>query len=274
MTAVPQRARPLDLTAAEWIKLRSLRSTYWVLLTAAAVACGISLLICNADVGQWPRMTPGQRAGFDPMADSFTGFAVAQLFFAALGALTMTGEYSSGLIRATFTAVPARRAVLAAKATVACLATVPIGIAAALVTFTAGQAILSQQHIGISLTHPGALRAVIATAVFFGAATLIGLGAGSLIRNAAGAISAVVVLLFLAPTFLHGGSQWAADIGNALPGNAIRRLTSLHPWPGAPSLTESVLVIIVYPAVALAAARKAGAPSHAPDGSSLGSRGD
>ncbi len=112
-------------SAAEWIKLRSLRSTYWVLLAATVIASGIGLLVCNADAGQWPRMTPGQRAGFDPMADAFTGFAVAQLLFAAIGVLTMTGEYSSGLIRTTFVAVPARRAVLAAKAAVVCLVASP-----------------------------------------------------------------------------------------------------------------------------------------------------
>jgi ABC-2 type transport system permease protein len=137
---------------------------------------------------------------------------------------------------------------------VACLVTAAIGLGAALISFAAGQAILSWQHIGISLGHPGALRAVIAASVFLGSVTLIGLGLGVVIRNAAGALSVIVILLFLAPMFLHDGSHWVADIGNALPGNAIRRLVSLHPWPGAPSITESVLVMIAYPVAALAAA--------------------
>ncbi len=90
--------------------------------------------------------------------------------------------------------------------------------------------------------------------MFLGSVTLTGLGLGVVIRNAAGALSVIVAVLFLAPTSLHGGTRWATDIGNALPGNAIRRLVSLHPWPGAPSITESVLVMIAYPAIALAAA--------------------
>jgi hypothetical protein len=106
MTAVPLRPRPLDLVAAEWIKLRSLRSTWWVLLAAAAVAFAVGLLVCSTDAGQWPRMTPGQRAGFDPLADSFVGFAVAQLLFAAIGVLSVTGAYSSGLIRTTLARPP------------------------------------------------------------------------------------------------------------------------------------------------------------------------
>ena len=86
------------------------------------------------------------------------------------------------------------------------------------------------------------------------AVALIGLGLGVLIRHGAGALTAVVVLLFLAPSFLHGTSSWVIDIGNALPANAIRRLVSLHPWPNAPSITEAVVIIVAYPVAALAAA--------------------
>ncbi|MDQ2815407.1 MAG: ABC transporter permease [Actinomycetota bacterium] len=254
--AHPAAAHPaaLDLIAAEWIKLRSLRSTYLVLLAAAVIALGVGVLVCNNDAVGWPGMLPAARAAFDPMADSFVGFSIAQLIFAAIGVLTVTGEYSSGLIRTTFAAVPARRAVLAAKATVVCLVTVSVGLVTALATFWAGQAILSGQHIGISLGHPGAVRAVISAALFLVAAALMGLGLGVLIRNAAGALSVVVALLFLAPSFLHGTSEWVIDIANVLPANAIRRLVSLHPWPHAPSITESTIVIVVYPVVALAAA--------------------
>jgi ABC-2 type transport system permease protein len=254
--ASPAEARPraLDLAAAEWIKLRSLRSTYLVLLTGVVAAFAIGLLVCNADVSQWPRMSPAARATLDPMADSFVGFSVAQLIFAAIGVLIVTGEYSSGLIRTTFSAVPARHAVLAAKAAVVCLVTVAVGLITALATFTAGQAILSRQDIGISLGHPGAGRAVIAAALYLVAVALLGMGLGVLIRNAAGALTAIVVLLFLAPSFLQGTSRWLIDIANALPANAIRRLVSLHPGPHAPSIAGSVIVIVVYPAVALAAA--------------------
>jgi ABC-2 type transport system permease protein len=254
MTTIQARPRPRDLAAAEWIKLRSLRSTYLVLLTGVVAALAIGLLACSSDASQWPQLNPGERAAVDPMADSFVGFAIAQLIFAAIGVLTVTGEYSSGLIRTTFAAVPARGSVLAAKATVVSLVTAVVGLITALVAFTAGQATLSRQHAGISLAHPGAIRAVIAAAVFLVAATLIGLGLGVLMRHAAAALTAVVVLLFLAPILLHGTSHWVTDIANVLPGNAIRRMVSLHPWPNAPSMTTAALVIIAYPVLALAAA--------------------
>jgi ABC-type transport system involved in multi-copper enzyme maturation permease subunit len=254
VTAIPGQPRALDLATAEWIKLRSLRSSYLVLLAAAATAFVVGLLACGADASQWPHMTPGQRAGFDPMADSFVGFSVAQLVFAAMGVLVVTGEYSSGLIRTTFAAVPARRAVLAAKAAVAATVMAIVGVITALATFTAGQAVLSGQHAGISLGQPVAIRAVAAAAAYLAAVTLIGVALGVLIRNAAGAMTAMVVLLFLAPALLHGTSRWVTGIASALPANAIRRLVSLHPWPHAPSVAEAALVIAAYPALALAVA--------------------
>jgi len=246
-------ARAGDLVAAEWIKLRSLSSTYMVLLAAVITAFGVGLLVCNADANTWARLQPG-RMVIDPMADSFVGFSVAQLIFAAVGVLTMTGEYSSGLIRTTFAAVPPRGAVLAAKAAVVAAVTFAVGLVTALASFAAGQAIFSRPHIGISLGHPGAVRAIIAAALFLVAVSLTGLALGVLIRNAAGALTAVVVLLFLGPSFLHGTSRWVIDIANALPANGIRRLVSLHPWPNAPSVTEAVIIIVVYPVVTLAAA--------------------
>jgi ABC-type transport system involved in multi-copper enzyme maturation permease subunit len=246
-------ARAGDLVAAEWIKLRSLSSTYMVLLAAVITAFGVGLLVCNADANTWARLQAG-RMVIDPMADSFVGFSVAQLIFAAVGVLTMTGEYSSGLIRTTFAAVPPRGAVLAAKAAVVAAVTFAVGLVTALASFAAGQAIFSRQHIGISLGHPGAVRAIIAAALFLVAVSLTGLALGVLIRNAAGALTAVVVLLFLGPSFLHGTSRWVIDIANALPANGIRRLVSLHPWPNAPSVTEAVIIIVVYPVMTLAAA--------------------
>jgi hypothetical protein len=194
------------------------------------------------------------RASVDPLADSFVGFAVAQLIFAALGVLTMTGEYSSGLIRITFAAVPARRAVLAAKAAVICASTLIVGLGAALAAFLAGQAILSTQRLGIPLSHPGAPRAIIAAGLFLPAVALNGLALGVLIKNSAGALAVMVAVLFIGPEFLNGTSQWVVDIANALPASAIWRLVSLHAMPHAPSMTECVIVAIAYPVVTLAAA--------------------
>ena len=254
MTSAPAIARPRDLVAAEWIKLRSLRSTYFMLLAAVVTALAIGMLVCNVDASQATDSGPAHHVHMDPLADSLVGFALAQLVFAALGVLAMTGEYSSGLIRTTLAAVPARRAILAAKATVVGLVALTVGLGTALAVFLAGQCILSPQHLGISLGHPGAARAVIAAGLFLSAVALTGLALGVLIRSAAGALAVLVAVLFVIPEFLNGTSQWIIDIADVLPANAIRRLVSLQALPHAPSMTESVIVIIAYPVVALAAA--------------------
>jgi hypothetical protein len=254
MTTAPAPARPSDLVAGEWIKLRSLRSSYFMLLAATAIALGVGMVVCSVDASQVTHPLPGRHAPVDPLADSFVGFAIAQLIFAALGVLAMTGEYSSGLIRTTFAAVPVRCAVLAAKAAVIFALTLTAGLVTALTAFLAGQAILSGQHLGISLSHPGAVRAVIAAGLFLPAVALTGLALGVLIRNAAGALTVMVAVLFVVPEFLSGTNQWVIDVADALPANAIRRLVSLDPMPHAPSVTECVIVMIAYPAVTLAVA--------------------
>jgi ABC-2 type transport system permease protein len=254
MTTALASARPRDLVAGEWIKLRSLRSTYFMLLAATVIALGVGMVVCSVDVSELAHPRPGQHPTVDPLADSFVGFMIAQLIFAALGVLAMTGEYSSGLIRITFAAVPARRAVLAAKAAVIFALTLTAGLVTALAAFLAGQAILSTQHLGISLSHPDAVRAIIAAGLFLPAVALTGLALGVLVRNAAGALTVLVAVLFVVPEFLNGTSQWVIDIANALPATAIRRLVSLHPVPHAPSVTECVMVIVAYPVVTLAAA--------------------
>jgi ABC-2 type transport system permease protein len=254
MTTALAPARPHDLVTGEWIKLRSLRSTYFMLLAAMVIALAIGMLVCNVDASQATRPLSGRQAAVDPLTDSFVGFVISQLIFAALGVLAMTGEYSSGLIRTTFAAVPARRAVLAAKAAVIFALTLTAGLVTALTAFLAGQAILSTQHLGISLSHPGAARAIIAAGLFLPAVALTGLALGVLLRSTAGALTVLIAVLFVVPELLNGTSQWVIDIANALPATAIRRLVSLHPMPHAPSVTECVIVMIAYPAVTLAAA--------------------
>jgi ABC-2 type transport system permease protein len=140
MTAVtdtataPARAR--GVLAAEWIKLRSVRSAYLTLLFAAVAAVGVGYLVTHADATHWATMSAQAKAAFDPVGDCFSGLGIAQLAFGAFGVLAMTAEYSSGLIRTTFAAVPRRRAVLAAKAVVAGAVTLVAGEVIAFATFS------------------------------------------------------------------------------------------------------------------------------------------
>ena len=103
---------------SEWTKLRTVRSTYWTLLAAAVAMIGVSVIVCAILVAQYANMSIKDKASFDPVTLSLAGGFLAQLAIAVLGVLVITSEYSSGMIRATFAAVPQRVTVLAAKATV------------------------------------------------------------------------------------------------------------------------------------------------------------
>lgn len=158
-TTVPITARARDLLASEWIKLRSVRSTYLVLLMSAAVAVAVGIFSAatvKASHLDW--------ATFDPVQTSLAGLLVVQLAFGVFGALAITSEHTTGMIRTTFAAVPRRRAVLAAKATVTAAAALVAGEAIAFAAFFAGQLVLSGKHLpgrhlSVTLADPGVLRA-------------------------------------------------------------------------------------------------------------------
>ncbi len=116
LTRSATRAEPgysfRSATRMEWLKLRSVRSTSWILLVFAVGMIGLSVLVLSHE--HWATMSAGERAAFDPVNEGFTGLALGQLVLGVLGVLAITTEFSSGMIRATFAAVPRRPVVLAA----------------------------------------------------------------------------------------------------------------------------------------------------------------
>lgn len=158
VTADPARFR--DLLAAEWIKLWSLRSTRWTLPLVFLFVIGVSVNSSLADHRNWPTYPEERREMFrlyGPVRDAFpeAGYLLLILASATLGALTIVGEYQSGLIRATFAAVPARRAMVAAKAVVLAGVMLVFGTLTAATAFWASQAILADRGAGWSIGEPG-----------------------------------------------------------------------------------------------------------------------
>jgi ABC-2 type transport system permease protein len=250
---MPARAR--DVLASEWIKLRSVRSTYLVLLFAAAAAVGIGYLVAHADATHWPRMTAAARAAFDPVDDSFTGLGLAQLAFGALGVLAICSEYTTGLIRTTFAAVPRRRAVIAAKAAVVGVVTLLAGELIAFVTFFTGQWALSAQHLNVTLAHPGALRGVLAAGFYLAVMAWVGMGLGVVIRHTVGAITAMVAVVFLLSEIVNAlPTPWDTRIGRFTLNLAGQQTIVQHPHAGYFSAGLSFLIVAAYAAAAIAAA--------------------
>ncbi|MFI1352821.1 ABC transporter permease [Streptomyces sp. NPDC020898] len=230
-------ARFRHLLAAEWIKLWSLRSTALVLTAGALTTLGICVNAArvNADrlaqQAELPPEPPGGKPAlpqmlYDPLGAAYVSpaWALLMITVAALGASVIFGEYTSGLIRTTFAAVPDRRAVVAAKVTVVTGVTLVLGAAVSGGCFGVTQAILRDHH-GMSLDGPGALRAVTASALMLPLCALIGMAVGALIRHTAGAVVTVIGLLILVPQFFSGEQyRWVAEIGNAMPLTAWDRL--------------------------------------------------
>jgi ABC-2 type transport system permease protein len=188
----------------EWIKLRSLRSTWWTLAIAAAAAIGIGVA-----VGINTRNPAG-----DLTNNALAGIIPSLLLIGVLGALAMTSEYSSGMIRATLAAAPRRRLLLAAKAAVFAAAAVTVGEAASFIAFFAGGATLRHGIPAPALTQPGVLRAVLLSGVSFGLIGLIGLGLGAIVRHSGAAIGVVVGGVYVLPTIV---GQVAHGLGVYMP---------------------------------------------------------
>ena len=237
----------------EWLKLRSVRSTWWTLLVFAAGMIGLAVPILIHQ--HWATMSAADRASFDPTNDSFAGLAVGQLALGVLGVLAVTSEFSSGMIRATFAAAPRRPLVLAAKAAIVAAVTLVAGEILAFVAFGVGEAVLRNPAPHASLGEPGVLRAVLMAGAYPALIALIGLGLGALIRHTAGAISAVVGVLFVLPLILLPlGTSIQNAAGQFMPMLiAENSLTAVKPLAHSLSAGVGFAMLCLYAAAALAA---------------------
>jgi ABC-2 type transport system permease protein len=237
----------------EWLKLRSVRSTWWTLLVFAAGMIGLAVLVMAHY--HWATMPPGARAGFDPTNDSLAGLAIGQLALGVLGVLAISTECSSGLIRATFAAAPRRPLVLAAKTAVLAAVTLVAGEIMAFAAFALGEAVLRAPAPHATLAQPGVLRAVLMAGAYPALIALFGLGLGAVIRHTAGAICAVAGVLFALPLILIPfGTSVQNSVGQYLPMlMAENSLSAVKPVPHSLSPGVAFGLLCLYVAAALAA---------------------
>ena len=237
----------------EWLKLRSVRSTWWTLLVLAAGLIGLAILVMAHE--HWATMSAVDRASFDPTNNSYWGLAIGQLVIGVLGVLAVTSEFSSGMIRATFAAVPRRPLVLAAKAAVLAAVTLVAGEILAFTAFAIGQAVLKSPAPHATLGQPGVLRAVLMAGAYPALIALIALGLGAVIRHTAGAISAVVGILFVLPLILLPlGTSVQNSVGQFMPMLiAENSMTAVKPQSHTLSPGLGFAVLCGYAVLALAA---------------------
>jgi len=249
-----QRVTQARVIRSEWTKLRTLPSSAWSLLVAAVLIVGFGALYSGVRVTR-PPQDPAAVASFDPTAVSLSGLQLAQLAIGVLGALLITGEYATGMIRTSFAAVPARLPVLWGKAVGYALAVLALCVPASFAAFLVGQSILSAEQLGTTLGQPGAARAVLGGGLYLAAVGLLGLGLGALLRGTAAAVGALFGLLF-APQILVGllPSTWSDQLYGYLPAPAGIAVTSVRQDPASLAPWTGLGVFCLYTAVLLALA--------------------
>jgi len=241
--------RALDLLASEWTKFRSVRSTYWSLLVAVLTPVAVSAVVAFAFTSARNQGPPP-----DPLLPGVISLEYALIAVSVMGVLAFSAEYSTGLIRVTFTAAPRRRAVLAAKAVVLGAVTLAAGELVAFISFWLVQAVLARHRQGVSLGRPGVAGAVLSAGLLLCVCALLGLALGAVIRHTAGGIAATVAVILVPGIAALLPAPWNGRLGRFTLLDAARQVSALHPATNLFSPGWSLLVLLAWPAAALAAA--------------------
>ncbi|MFE9680904.1 ABC transporter permease [Streptomyces sp. NPDC006285] len=238
---------------AEWIKIRTMRSTLYVILGTVLLGAGLAALNGSGSGDEYATMTAADKLTFDPLALSLKGYMLAQVTIALLGGLVVTAEYGSRTVISTLTAVPHRSRVLAAKAVVLAAIAFLTGLLTTFTGFLAGQAALKGSGAPhLQLSDPGVGRAVLGGALFLALAGLLGLAAGTLIRSTTATVTTLFAALLIMPAFgpaLPGPlADWAAKYWPPTAGGQImtgyRDPALLDPLDGLGVLAGCVAVLL------------------------------
>jgi ABC-2 type transport system permease protein len=249
-----------DALRAEWTKLRTVPGTAWILTTICVLTVAVGAATAAAT-----RCGAGTRCVIDPTRVSLTGIEAGQAVVAVLAVLMISGEYSSGMIRTTFIAMPRRWTVLAAKAVVLTGPVLAAAVVAVAGSLAAGRLILTGNGLTaahgfavVSLAHGPTVRAALGSVLYLGLVGLLSLGIATIVRDSAAATGAVFGVLYVPPfvALLLGGEptwqRWAERYTPTDAGLAILNTTGLRdlvisPWAG-------LGVLAAWAAVALLAA--------------------
>jgi ABC-type transport system involved in multi-copper enzyme maturation permease subunit len=245
-TSRPQAAPVLSVKGSiagslrsELTKIRSVRSTYLTLLVLVLASVGWAVADCAGEAAHWAQTAPQDKASFDPTQASVVGLALlGQLVIVVLGALVMTSEYSTGMMRTSLGVMPRRGVLYGSKAAVLAAVTLVIALITSFAAFFIGQSLLRSTHVAANLSQPGALRAVLASAFYIALSGLFAFALGAIVRSTAGAITAAFGVLFLLPQLAKAlPSSWYSDLVRWLPGgNSVGAFTGTNSASAAPHL--------------------------------------
>ncbi|KZC95457.1 MULTISPECIES: ABC transporter permease subunit [Clavibacter] len=267
MTATRTASAPAPVTSgrptlprlmrSEWIKLRTLRSTVWCFALILLVFVGFSAMFAPPIAGQMGEQLALGREPATPLLLRFTlTFSIFGMLVAGvLGVLTISGEYSTGMIRSTFSAAPRRLGALVAKGIVFTVVTFIVSAVAVVAAVLVGQAFFIDVGAKIDIATGEAFTAMLGATLFIVLIGLMGFAFGMLLRNGAagiGALMGLVLVLPLIASILGAVLPWVSDLLEYLPFNAGMRLYSLP--SGSPDELEfwqALLVMVGWVAVIL-----------------------
>ncbi|RKS86710.1 ABC-2 type transport system permease protein [Microbacterium sp. AG790] len=225
-TSLNARLSARGVLRSEWVKLRSVRSTAWCYGVLIALMVAIGLLVSSLSFSNsGSESTTGDLARSIVVDVNTAGLKITVLIACVLGALIVTGEYSTGMIRSTFAAVPRRTGALIAKAVVLAVTTfVATAIGIWLSAFVSWPSLASQQ-IDVDLGSPSVFMPLIGGAVYTTMVALLAFGFGVILRSTAGTLAVVLGLILVAPVIIPmlGGmvdADWARTLSALMPQNA------------------------------------------------------
>lgn len=222
---------------SEWAKLWSLRSTRWSIAVALIAMTFTGVIVSAVNMSRWHTMTPFSRVHYDALDMSLSGVVFARLAIGILGVLVITGEYSTGMIRSSFMAVPRRLPVLWAKVGVFSAVTFVLSLAGALISFLISAPIV-HAHMPLSISQPHALRAILGVALVMAVLAVFCVSLGALIRNTAGGITAFAAIFFVLPGVVEIlGTSIKNSVSPYLPSNAAATLYTARPDAGSHTLS-------------------------------------
>jgi ABC-2 type transport system permease protein len=241
---------------SELLKLLSLPSTWWAYAVLAGISIGVSAQVSAATDFAWYDGEISQ-AGMQAAGVQAVGLStdLGVLIVSVLGVLVVAGEYSTGMIRSTFTAVPRRTPVLVAKFLVFAVVTAFVGFVALAIAVPISVALLAGNGVQIRLDDPDYWRAMGGSVVYLVGVGLIAFGLGAVVRNIVGGVAAAVGIMFVVPIALGfvgsllESQVWLRNLASFLPFNLGRALYS-HPGypdfasPGEPlEQTEGIWIL-------------------------------
>jgi hypothetical protein len=238
---------PARVLRSEWHKLWTVRSTWITVLASVAFLLGVGIFLGATYTSD------GGDSDVDTVVLTLYGSQLGGICLAVLGILVTAGEYSTGLVRATLTAVPRRTPVLWAKAAVFTAVVLTVSFLSALITFLTAQVFLSDTDQAASLTDDGVLAAIAGNAAGVTLLSLVALGLGAALRSVPGGIGAFIGGVMVLPEVLGMLPYDAVDTAvRYFPTQAAGALGSADPMPGAAAPGAALLALLLWAATALA----------------------